>query len=103
VTGRWARLVTALRTAASQQTELQERMWLLQRPWEEDYLHWVGEGEERRLHGTVPPPQDGRRYSVTRAGWCRGLAADVRRAGGGQGGGMPGPPRTAPPGDTPWS
>jgi hypothetical protein len=98
VSGRWARLVTALRTAAANQTELQERMWLLQHPWEEDYLHWAGDGEERRLHGVTPPPQDGRRYSVTRSGWCRGLAADS-----GRGDGRPGTPRTPPPGDTPRS
>jgi hypothetical protein len=80
VTARWTRLVTALQTAAARQTELYERMWLLQHPWEEDYLHWVGEGEERRLHGSTPPPQDGRRYSATRGGWCRGLAADGGRS-----------------------
>jgi hypothetical protein len=80
VTRRWTRLATALRTAAARQTEQYERIWLLQHPWEEDYLHWVGQGEERRLHGSTPPPQDGRRYSVTHGGWCRGLAAEARQA-----------------------
>jgi hypothetical protein len=78
MSGRWRRVLAAVREAAAQQTELQERMWLLQHPWEEDYLHWVGDGEDRRLHGTLPPPPNGRRYSVTRGGWCRGLAAEAR-------------------------
>jgi hypothetical protein len=59
-------------------------MWLLHHAWEEDYLHRVGEGEQRRLHGTVPPPQDGRPHGTTRGGWCRGLVTEelqARRAG----------------------
>jgi hypothetical protein len=80
VQGRWARLLASLRDAAARQTELHERMWLLNNPWEEDYLHWVGEGDERRLHGRLPPPDDGRVHSTTRGGWCRGLAAEARRA-----------------------
>jgi hypothetical protein len=51
-------------------------MWLLNHPWEEEYLHWVGSGEGQRLHGHLPPPSDGRRYSVTRGGWCRGVMAE---------------------------
>jgi hypothetical protein len=76
VPGRWARLLAALRNAAADQSELHERMWLLNNPWEEDYLHWVGEGDERRLHGRLPPPADGRPHSTTPGGWCRGLAAE---------------------------
>lgn len=74
--GRWARWLAAVRDGAAAQAELHERMWLLNHPWEEDYLHWVGEGEQRRLHGHLPPPADGRLYSTTRGGWCRGLAAE---------------------------
>ena len=75
MSGAWVRVLAAVRGAVARQAELQERMWLLQHPWEEDYLHWVGDGELRRLHGSVPPPQDGRRYSVTGGGWCPGLSA----------------------------
>ncbi len=60
-----------LRDAAADHAEAHERLALFNRPWEEDYLHWVGEGAERHLHGSVPPP-DGRRRSVTRGGWCLG-------------------------------
>ena len=70
----------ALNDGAGAQAEFRERTWLLQHPWEEDYLHWVGDGEQRRLHGAVPPPQDGRPHSTTRAGWCRGLATEELQA-----------------------
>jgi hypothetical protein len=69
-------LLRAVADIARDCNEAGERMWLLNHPWEEDLLHWVGEGENRRLHGRVPPPADGRRYSVTRGGWCRGFIAD---------------------------
>ena len=48
------------------QVELQERLILLNRPWEQEMLHWAG-GE---LHGRVAPPADGRRRGVTTGGWC---------------------------------
>lgn len=48
------------------QVELHERLVLLNRPWEQELLHW-SEGE---LHGCVAPPPDGRRRSVTSGGWC---------------------------------
>lgn len=60
----------ALRRFWSEQSELQQRMALLNRPWEEEFLHWVGEGPSRRLHGHLQPPPDGRRRSVTSGGWC---------------------------------
>lgn len=47
------------------QVELHERLVVLDRPWEQEVLHWSG-GE---LHGCAPPP-DGRRRSVTPGGWC---------------------------------
>jgi hypothetical protein len=62
----------ALRDFWAGQIELHERMALVNRPWEEDYHHWSGEGSERRLHGSVPPPDQRRRYSLTRGGWCPG-------------------------------
>ena len=60
-----------LRDAVEEQSELQERVALLNRPWAEDYLHWSAEGE---LHGSLVPPTGWRRYSVTRSGWCQGRA-----------------------------
>ena len=76
---RWAAVRRAIGAFVEERAELSERMWLLNNPWEEDYLHWVGAGDDRRLHGSVPPPADGRRHSVTREGWCRGLAQDEAR------------------------
>jgi hypothetical protein len=70
---RWWR---AISDAAAECNEASERVWLLNHPWEEEFLHWVGHGESRRLHGHLTPPANGRRYSVTRGGWCRGLAAE---------------------------
>jgi hypothetical protein len=66
-----------LRRFWADQLELQERLLLLNRPWEEEFLHWA-DGE---LHGSVPPPADGRRRSVTGRGWCPGgqLAARLAR------------------------
>lgn len=59
----------ALREFAAQQRELQERMLLLNRPWENVFLHWSGTGDHCELHGTVVPPR-GRRLGVTAGGWC---------------------------------
>ena len=72
MTGVWR----ALRAFWAEQNELQERLLLLNRPWEEEYLHWA-DGE---LHGSVPPPADGRRRSVTRSGWCPGDQLAARPA-----------------------
>jgi hypothetical protein len=58
------------------QEELHERLLLQNRPWEERYLHWVGEGDDRRLHGHLAPPTTRRRYGVTRGGWCLGQARE---------------------------
>ncbi len=45
-----------LREFLAVQVELHERAALLDRPWEEDFLHWAGGGRE--LHGRlVPPPR----------------------------------------------
>jgi hypothetical protein len=62
----------AVGRAWAEQVELQERLALLNRPWEEEFLHWSGEGPDRRLHGSVPPPAVHRRHSVTSRGWCPG-------------------------------
>lgn len=59
-----------LRQFNADQLELWERLLLLNRPWEEDWLHW---GLDGTLHGRFPPPRGRGRYSVTSSGWCLGL------------------------------
>ena len=56
----------AVRDLWDVQVELQERLALLDRPWEQEMLHWV-DGE---LHGRTAPPADSRRRGVTAGGWC---------------------------------
>jgi hypothetical protein len=68
-----------LRNFLAEQRELQQRLALLNRPWEEHYLHWAGTGSECRLHGSIVPPADGRRRSVTAGGWCPGLRREAMR------------------------
>lgn len=63
-------VLRGLRAFLSEQTELQERLLLLNRPWEEELLHWSA--ADGGLHGSVAPPADGRRRSVTASGWCPG-------------------------------
>lgn len=65
-------LLARLCECNASQVELWERWVLLNRPWEEDWLHWAADG---RLHGTCPPP-DHRRHSVTSTGWCLGQRSD---------------------------
>jgi hypothetical protein len=60
-----------LREFLAVQVELHERAALLDRPWEEEFLHWAGDGRE--LHGRLVPPH-GRGRGATRSGWCPGLA-----------------------------
>jgi hypothetical protein len=74
------RLVDSARKFFSDQAELHERLDLLNRPWEETFLHWSGDPDNPHLHGRVPPPRDGRRRSVTRRGWCPGLVREHRQA-----------------------
>lgn len=50
--------------------ELEERRMLLNRPWEEDFLHWSHNGKNWHLHGHVVPPAKRRYRSTTRSGWC---------------------------------
>jgi hypothetical protein len=56
----------AVRDFWTVQVELQERLILINRPWEQELLHW-SDGE---LHGCVAPRADGRRRSVSPGGWC---------------------------------
>jgi hypothetical protein len=55
-----------------------ERRQLLDRPWEEDFLHFALDGT---VHGFVAPPEDGRRRSVTADGWCPCWARQQHRGG----------------------
>jgi hypothetical protein len=64
-----ARLWTQLRRFHDEQVETHQRLWLLNNPWEEDFLHWAADGT---LHGTRAP-LPGRRRGVTKGGWCIGL------------------------------
>lgn len=56
-----------LRDFFNAQTELQERLLLLNQPWLEDFTHWSGHEDDPYLHGSLPPPAG---HSVTRDGWC---------------------------------
>lgn len=53
--------------------EWQERLLLINRPWEEDMLHW---GRDDHVHGTIAPPGDG--HSTTSTGWCLGCSSRRR-------------------------
>jgi len=79
VTGRVAGAWRAFQEFLAGQLELQERLTLINRPWEEDFFHW---GPDGTLHGHLAPPADGRPRSVTRGGWCPGArqAPGARRA-----------------------
>jgi hypothetical protein len=72
---RLRRVGTFLRELDAEVTELHERQRLYNRPWEEEFLHWAYDGRAWQLHGHLPPPDDGRRRSVTKSGWCPGLHA----------------------------
>lgn len=65
------RILGSLRRLWDDQRELGERQALIDRPWDEEYLHWSFDGQRWHLHGTLLPP-DGRRRSVTSGGWCLG-------------------------------
>lgn len=66
-----ARTLGRLREFNATQVELHERLLLLNRPWEEELMHWAYDGHAWELHGhQLPPP--GRGHSVTASGWCPG-------------------------------
>ena len=52
--------------------EWQERLLLLNRPWEEELTHWASDGQHWTLHGTHPPPVRTGHHSTTSTGWCPG-------------------------------
>ena len=59
--------------------ELHERFALMQRPWEEDFLHWAQDADGPHLHGHLVSGSD-RRTGVTRSGWCPGLRQQAHAA-----------------------
>ncbi|WP_433291747.1 hypothetical protein ACQPZQ_02865 [Pseudonocardia sp. CA-142604] len=69
--GRVRGLIDKVRAAFCNLNELEQRRELLDRPWEEDFLHWAADGT---LHGDRIPPIGRRRYSTTSGGWCPRLA-----------------------------
>ena len=68
---RLGRVFTPLCGFTVPEVEQAERQRLLDRPWEEEFLHWAHDGWRWRLHGHLPPPADGRRLGTTATGWCR--------------------------------
>ena len=79
MTGLVRRGLARLRDFAATQEELTRRRQLLDRPWEEDLLHWHPDADGWSLHGSIPPPRDGRRRSTTPEGWCPGPVPRGRR------------------------
>jgi hypothetical protein len=69
----------AILRVASGIRELEERRALLDRPWEEEFLHWVRDEQGWHLHGHLTPPRRRRTISVTSGGWCPGLSASSYR------------------------
>ena len=70
MTRRARRLLAWLRQFVEDYERIYERCELLNRPWEEDFVHWSWNGREWELHGHLAPPPDGRRRSTTADGWC---------------------------------
>jgi hypothetical protein len=75
VHSRLRRLLARVREMSALQNELAERHLLLNRPWEEEFLHW---GQDGCLHGHLVPPGH-RRFSTTRSGWCIANRLDQSR------------------------
>lgn len=67
--GRVGDLLVRIRAALQRLDELEQRRALLDRPWEEEFLHWAADGS---LHGNQLPPaaKRGRSHSTTTGGWC---------------------------------
>ncbi len=58
--------------ASASISEAEQRRILLNRPWEEEFLHWALDGDGPHLHGRFVPLSR-RSRSVTSSGWCPGL------------------------------
>ncbi|GAA1307258.1 hypothetical protein GCM10009610_20520 [Pseudonocardia xinjiangensis] len=67
--GRVSDLFGRVRAALRRLDELEQRRALLDRPWEEEFLHWAADGS---LHGSRLPPvaKHRRGHSTTTGGWC---------------------------------
>ena len=73
VNGTVERTLHALRQFYAGYARIHERQSLLNRPWEEEFLHFARDGS---VHGhLLSPTSDGRRRSVTSDGWCPGSSA----------------------------
>jgi hypothetical protein len=70
-------LAKRLHRFAADLRELQERRDLLDRPWEEEFLHWAHDEHGWQLHGRFVPPARRRASSVTSQGWCPGLSRSL--------------------------
>lgn len=75
---RWRQFLFRLRDFNATQVELHERLLLLNRPWEEEFMHWAYDGRAWELHGHQLPPPDGRRHGATARGWCPGCRHAAR-------------------------
>lgn len=69
------RWLKAARSDLAGLDELHQRRRLLDRPWEEELLHFAPDGH---LHGHLTPP-DTRRRSTTARGWCPCWARQQRQ------------------------
>jgi hypothetical protein len=67
------RLIEQAARISAEVRELEERRDLLNRPWEEEFLHWARDERGLHLHGHLVPPPKSRTSSVTSTGWCPGL------------------------------
>ncbi len=67
---RWGWLAPIYALKGPSAGELAERRQLLDRPSEEELLHWVDSGSGWQLHGRLVPPADGHRRTTTTGGWC---------------------------------
>ena len=75
----WGRkVIQAVCRIAGDAYEWEQRRMLIDRPWEEDFLHWVREQDAWRLHGHLTPPR-GRRRCTTSSGWCPGQSRRATR------------------------
>ena len=64
------RALEQVREFFSTQESIYERQLLLNRPWEEEFLHWSWTGERWVLHAHIIPPPGRHHRSTTRDGWC---------------------------------
>ena len=71
-------LARRVATVAAEIRELEEGRDLLNRPWDEEFLHWAYDGQQWHLHGHRLPAVGKRSRSVTSSGWCPGQQHQCR-------------------------